>query len=87
VAGVPAVLVPLPGAPGDHQTANARALVAAGAGVLVPDGECDAGRLGAVLDELLSDDDRLEVMGSAAREVGRPDAAARVAEVVEAHAS
>ena len=32
VAGVPAVLVPLPGAPGDHQTANARVLERAGAG-------------------------------------------------------
>src|SRR6185436_13017652 len=29
VAGVPSVLVPLPGAPGDHQTVNARALVTA----------------------------------------------------------
>ncbi len=32
VAGLPAILVPLPGAPGDHQTANARRLAAAGRG-------------------------------------------------------
>ena len=32
VVGVPAVLVPLPNAPGDHQTANARALADAGGG-------------------------------------------------------
>jgi UDP-N-acetylglucosamine--N-acetylmuramyl-(pentapeptide) pyrophosphoryl-undecaprenol N-acetylglucosamine transferase len=86
VAGVPAVLVPLPGAPGDHQTANARALVAAGAGVLLPDEECDADHLGAVLDDLLADADRLAAMGMAARGVGRPDAAARVAQVVDDHA-
>ncbi len=35
-AGVPSVLVPLPGAPGDHQTRNAEALVGVGAAVLVP---------------------------------------------------
>ena len=37
VAGVPAILVPLPGAPRDHQTRNAEALVGMGAAVLVPD--------------------------------------------------
>ena len=39
--GMPSVLVPLPGAPGDHQTANADALVAAGAAVKIPDAELD----------------------------------------------
>lgn len=86
VAGVPAVLVPLPGAPGDHQTANARQLVRAGAAVLVPDDQCDTERLGRVVDELLGDPERLEGMGSAARALGHPDAAARVAEVVDRHA-
>ncbi len=86
VAGVPAVLVPLPGAPGDHQTANARALVAAGAGVLLPDADCDPDRLEAVLDGLLADPGRLAAMGAAARAAAHPDAADRVAEVVDAHA-
>ena len=45
VAGVPAILVPLPGAPRDHQTRNAEALVAMGAAVHVPDPECDGRRL------------------------------------------
>ncbi len=39
--GLPSILVPLPGAPGDHQTANARHLADAGAAVLVPDGRDD----------------------------------------------
>ena len=46
VAGVPSILVPLPGAPGDHQTANARVLERAGAAVLLPDDRCDADRPG-----------------------------------------
>jgi UDP-N-acetylglucosamine:LPS N-acetylglucosamine transferase len=86
VAGVPAILVPLPGAPRDHQTRNAEALVRMGAAVLVPDGECDGPRLAQELDALLSDPDRLRAMGEAARRHGHADAAARVAELVDAHA-
>jgi UDP-N-acetylglucosamine--N-acetylmuramyl-(pentapeptide) pyrophosphoryl-undecaprenol N-acetylglucosamine transferase len=77
------VLVPLPGAPGDHQTHNALALVEAGAGVLVPDAECDGARLAAELESLLGDPVRLRAMGAAAAGVGRPDAADRLADLVE----
>lgn len=84
--GAPSVLVPLPGAPHDHQTANASALVRAGAAVLVPDAELTADRLASELDALLGDPPRLEHMAGAARRVGRRDAAERVAELVERHA-
>ncbi|MBA2752261.1 MAG: UDP-N-acetylglucosamine--N-acetylmuramyl-(pentapeptide) pyrophosphoryl-undecaprenol N-acetylglucosamine transferase, partial [Actinobacteria bacterium] len=51
--GLASVLVPLPSAPGDHQTANAGALVQAGAAVMVPDHELTAERLAAELEPLL----------------------------------
>jgi UDP-N-acetylglucosamine--N-acetylmuramyl-(pentapeptide) pyrophosphoryl-undecaprenol N-acetylglucosamine transferase len=86
VAGVPSVVVPLPGAPGDHQSANARALVDSAAAVLVPDASCDAHHLASVLDELLDDPDRLHAMGEAARALGHADAADRICEMVVAHA-
>lgn len=86
VTGVPAVLVPLPGAPKDHQTANALALVTAGGAVLLPDSECDGPRLAALLDELLDDPDRLASMSAALRRIGRRGAAARVAELAVSHA-
>jgi UDP-N-acetylglucosamine--N-acetylmuramyl-(pentapeptide) pyrophosphoryl-undecaprenol N-acetylglucosamine transferase len=82
--GTPSVLVPLPGAPDDHQTRNAESLVDKGAGVLVADGDLDGSRLAAELDGLLADRTQLERMGAAARTVARPDAAARVADLVEA---
>lgn len=85
-AGVPAVLVPFPGAPHDHQTANAMALVRAGAAVLVPDGELTAARLKHELGSLLVDPGRLAAMGEAGRGIARPDAADRVADLVERHA-
>lgn len=86
VAGVPAVLVPLPGAPGDHQTANARVLERAGAAVLLPDPDCTAAGLVGEVERLLADPDRLAAMGTAARSAGRPDAADAGAAVVEANA-
>ena len=86
VAGVPAILVPLPGAPRDHQTRNARALVDVGAAVLVPDEECDGRRLARELDALLADPPRLQAMRQAARGLAHPDAADHVAELVDAHA-
>jgi UDP-N-acetylglucosamine--N-acetylmuramyl-(pentapeptide) pyrophosphoryl-undecaprenol N-acetylglucosamine transferase len=82
-AGVPSILVPLPGAPGDHQTRNAEALVAAGAAVLVPDAECSGARLAAELEPLLADPARLEAMGRAARGLARPQAADELAGLVE----
>lgn len=83
VVGLASVLVPLPGAPGDHQTHNARRMEAAGAAVVVPDADCDAARLDEVLAPLLADPDRLGEMGRVARIVGRPGAAAAVAELAE----
>jgi len=64
--GVPAVLVPYPHAPGDHQTHNARVLSDAGAAHLVPDAETTADRLAELIDPLLADPARLAVMGRAA---------------------
>lgn len=81
--GIPAVLVPLPGAPGDHQMHNAEALVAAGAAVMIVDAELDGSRLDTELRALLDDPTRLAAMGSAARTLGRPDATARLADLVE----
>jgi len=81
--GVPAVLVPLPGAPGDHQTANARVLVQAGAAELLPDGECGPERLAEAAERLLVDTARLRRMGASALRLARPDAAARAAELVD----
>jgi UDP-N-acetylglucosamine--N-acetylmuramyl-(pentapeptide) pyrophosphoryl-undecaprenol N-acetylglucosamine transferase len=86
LSGMPAVLVPLPGAPRDHQTRNAQAMVRMGAAVHVPDPECDGARLATELDALLAQPERLRAMGQAARQHAHPDAAARIAELVDAHA-
>jgi UDP-N-acetylglucosamine--N-acetylmuramyl-(pentapeptide) pyrophosphoryl-undecaprenol N-acetylglucosamine transferase len=84
--GLPSVLVPLPGAPSDHQTRNAQTLERAGAAVMLRDDECDAPRLDALVSALAEDADRLASMSAAARALGRTDAASRLADLVEEHA-
>lgn len=81
--GVPSVLVPLPGAPDDHQTKNAQRLVAAGGAVLLRDAECNAERLSEVLEPLLQHD-VLAAMAAGARTIARPCAAEAIARVVAA---
>ena len=84
--GLAGVLVPLPGAPRDHQTANAAALVGVGGAILIPDAELDGARLVAEITPLLDSPDRLAAMGRAAHGLAHPDAADRVAALVEEHA-
>lgn len=87
VVGRASILVPLPIAPYDHQAANARQLVEAGAAVMLRDHEATGPRLVAELQRLLADGpERLSAMGEAARRVGRPDAADAVAALVESTA-
>jgi UDP-N-acetylglucosamine--N-acetylmuramyl-(pentapeptide) pyrophosphoryl-undecaprenol N-acetylglucosamine transferase len=82
-AGRPAILVPFPHATDDHQTANARALADAGAGWLVPDRDDAAASLAARLRALLAQPEALVKAAAAARALGAPDAAHRLADEVE----
>ncbi|MEQ8716042.1 MAG: undecaprenyldiphospho-muramoylpentapeptide beta-N-acetylglucosaminyltransferase [Acidimicrobiales bacterium] len=86
VTGTPSVLVPLPGAPGDHQSANARAVERTGGAVVVPDEELDGPRLAELITTLLGDPDRLATMGAAAASMAHRDAAAAVARLAEEYA-
>jgi UDP-N-acetylglucosamine:LPS N-acetylglucosamine transferase len=85
--GVPAVLVPLPIATRDHQTANGRVLVDSEAAVLVPDDELTVDRLEAELEPILVDGDRRREMSAAMRANAHLDASERVAELIEQKAA
>ncbi len=78
--GVPAVLVPYPRAAGDHQSANARWMVDAGAAVVMRDDELTAARLARQVALLLSDRSSLAAMAAASRALARPNAAREIAE-------
>ncbi|HJQ82804.1 MAG TPA: glycosyltransferase, partial [Candidatus Binatia bacterium] len=78
--GLPAILVPYPHAADDHQRRNAEVLVTAGAAEMIDDAELGGARLAASLRGLLDDAERRASMAARARALGRPDAAARVAD-------
>jgi UDP-N-acetylglucosamine--N-acetylmuramyl-(pentapeptide) pyrophosphoryl-undecaprenol N-acetylglucosamine transferase len=77
--GIPGILVPLPTAAADHQTANARALVASGAARELRQRDLDAERLDREVRSLLGDPARLDAMTRAALARGRPQAAETIA--------
>jgi UDP-N-acetylglucosamine--N-acetylmuramyl-(pentapeptide) pyrophosphoryl-undecaprenol N-acetylglucosamine transferase len=77
--GLPAILIPYPQASADHQTANARWMVDAGAAVLIPDAELTGARLAREVAALLDDRARLQAMAAASRSLARPRAAHDVA--------
>lgn len=74
-AGVASILVPYPHAVDDHQTANARFLVEAGAALLMPEAELNARALADALIALAADRTRLTQMAQAARNQAMPHAA------------
>jgi UDP-N-acetylglucosamine--N-acetylmuramyl-(pentapeptide) pyrophosphoryl-undecaprenol N-acetylglucosamine transferase len=80
--GLQAILVPYPHAADDHQRFNAAAVVDAGAAVMILDAALDGPTLLRAVTGLLGDAARRARMAAASRTLGRPDAAARVAEQV-----
>jgi len=81
--GTPSVLVPLPGAPADHQRENARVLEQRGAAIVLDDADATADTLAALVSALLSDRRRLEEMERGARSGANRDAAASVAALID----
>lgn len=81
-AGRPSLLVPLPSAIDDHQAANARALAASGAALVLPQAEMTAAQLTGALAEWLSAPERLARAARAAASLARPQAARDLADLV-----
>ena len=77
--GIPSVLVPLPTAAADHQTANARALERAGASLFIAQSEFTVDRINATLQSVDSNRTLLPRLAAAAAARGRPDAAETIA--------
>jgi UDP-N-acetylglucosamine--N-acetylmuramyl-(pentapeptide) pyrophosphoryl-undecaprenol N-acetylglucosamine transferase len=86
VAGLPSILIPLKIATDDHQTLNARTLTNAGAAEVIAEDDLTPEALSATLARILADPARLTAMSAAARSVAIPDAARRLADLVEATA-
>jgi UDP-N-acetylglucosamine--N-acetylmuramyl-(pentapeptide) pyrophosphoryl-undecaprenol N-acetylglucosamine transferase len=83
VAGRPAILVPLPSAIDDHQTANAAALAQAGGAWPMPQSSFTPAALTERLTTLLQAPNALRAASVAARSQARADASSRLADLVE----
>jgi UDP-N-acetylglucosamine--N-acetylmuramyl-(pentapeptide) pyrophosphoryl-undecaprenol N-acetylglucosamine transferase len=81
--GKPALLVPYPHAANDHQRLNAEVMVRAGAAWTLPDQYCDGQRLAATVQAALEKPEVLKRMGEQAQRMARPDAAARIVDLLE----
>ena len=83
VIGRPSILIPYAAATADHQTANASGLVAADAAILIPESKLDVDTLAAHIDTVLSTPGAGDQMASNALALGMPDAADRLAGIIE----
>jgi UDP-N-acetylglucosamine--N-acetylmuramyl-(pentapeptide) pyrophosphoryl-undecaprenol N-acetylglucosamine transferase len=83
VAGKPSILVPLKIAADDHQTYNAKLLSDAGAAEVIPEPKFTPALLSETLQAMLSDPEGLRRRAEAAKSVAAPDAAERLADLVE----
>lgn len=87
VAGIGALYIPLPWAAEDHQTANAEAVTKTGGAVLLPQSTTRSEDVATLLEQLAADRGRVAAMGLAAATLARPDAADRVAGLVQSLAA
>lgn len=83
VLGVPAILIPLPNAPGDHQTANAQSLVQSGSAILIADKECDGKRVARAISEVIGNPQELPRMRDAFQRESQLNAAELLVDVLE----
>jgi len=82
IVGAPTILVPLPTAAEDHQTANARQLSEAGAALLLPDKEV-LKKLFATLENLLCNDEKAKELASNIKQFAKPDAILNIVKVIK----
>lgn len=78
--GKPSVLLPFPHATANHQEKNARVVEKAGAAMVELDSEPN--QLWSKISSLLNDDSKRESMAQAAKNMGMPDAADRIAKAI-----
>lgn len=83
VIGRPSILVPLPGSLDGDQAANAAGMEQAGGGWLAKQAELDAKKLSTMIEHAILQPKILEAMAKAAQKSSKPNAAQRLADLVD----
>lgn len=81
--GLPSILVPLPIAADDHQTSNAKEIADAKAGIVIKQKEFTSAKLQELLNDLMKNHDKLQLMSDNAKQIGIINAAQRFADSIE----
>ena len=82
-AAIPAILVPLPGAANDHQTANAAAFAARTGATVIPESQWDATRVATKIANILANPQKLHLLREGAASWANTDAALHVVRACE----
>jgi UDP-N-acetylglucosamine:LPS N-acetylglucosamine transferase len=85
--GMPAVIVPWPGAAENHQVDNARELSVGNAAVLIEEHDLTVDRLVAEIERVLADPAQLAAMSDAAARIGRRHRSGALTDLIERVAS
>jgi len=80
--GKPSILIPFPFAADDHQRWNAESLVASGAARMILEGDLSGAAVVEIVKGFLRNRSGLHTMGQNARALAKPDASARLADLV-----
>ncbi|WP_088809574.1 MULTISPECIES: undecaprenyldiphospho-muramoylpentapeptide beta-N-acetylglucosaminyltransferase [Listeria] len=80
--GLPSILIPSPYVTANHQENNARSLERNGASIVITQEELTQANLMEKVDAIMVDETKLNKMAYAAKELGVPDAAERLVDVV-----
>jgi UDP-N-acetylglucosamine--N-acetylmuramyl-(pentapeptide) pyrophosphoryl-undecaprenol N-acetylglucosamine transferase len=82
-AGRAAILIPFAAATDNHQELNARAVEQPGGAIVITERELSPERLAFAITGILSEPDRAERMGRAARTLATPDATRKIVDLLE----
>lgn len=82
-AGKASIMVPLPTAADDHQRKNAEALERVGASKMILQADISGERLASEIAKLIEQPDVITSMETAAKEIGREDAAEKTVDIIE----
>ncbi|MCR4632879.1 MAG: undecaprenyldiphospho-muramoylpentapeptide beta-N-acetylglucosaminyltransferase [Erysipelotrichaceae bacterium] len=81
--GMPAVLIPSPFVPNNHQYYNGKALVDAGAAVMIEEKDLSGGKLKETIDSLIDDEEKLKALSKNASALGNPNVLTDIVKAIE----
>lgn len=81
--GIPAILIPSPFVPNNHQYYNGKALVDKGAAIMIEEKDLSGEKLNDMINSLINDDERLKTMSENAKKLGNPHVLDDIIEEVE----